>query len=346
MTSLERVSKTLRFEEPDRVPVYPLVSGVTRKLVNADYEEWATNADICAAAYLKAVEEYRLDVICTLTDLSVEAADFGAQIVYPENEAAHPDYSKPRIETVEDYRTIAPVDPHKSVRMGEHIRLCNKLVEAKGEKVPIVAFTFGPLGITSMLRGQEKLFMDLMLHPEDVKYALSAVTDTLLHYYDALMDTGVHAIMVDTLFASKSIMSKSMWLEFEGRYMEKLAERVHKRGCMMMIHNCGNGIYFDVQLDTMQPEAISFLHLPDDITTPEELKEKYGHKTTLIGHVDPTWIVQASEDEVRDECKKQIDLYKEGGGFILATGCEYPANADLRNAEVMVETAETYGRYR
>lgn len=346
LTSLERVSQTLQFKEPDRVPVCPLVSGVTRKLVNAGYKEWATDADVCATAYMKAAEQYRLDVICTLTDLSVEAADFGAQIVYPENEAARPDYSRPRIETVEDYRTIAPVDPHKGVRMSEHIRLCKKLVEAKGKEIPIVAFTFGPLGITSMLRGQEKLFMDLLLHPEAVKHALSAVTDTLLDYYDALMDTGVHAIMADTLFASKSIMSKPMWLEFEGEHMKRLAERVHQRGCMMMVHNCGNGIYFDVQLETMQPEAISFLHLPDDVATPEELKKKYGHQTTLIGHVDPTWIVQASQDEVRNQCRKQIDLYRQGGGYILATGCEYPANADLRNAEVMVETAETYGRYR
>ena len=346
MTSLERVSKTLKFEEPDRVPVYPLLSGVTRKLVNATYEQWALEADTCAAAYIKAAELYRLDAICTLTDLSVEAADFGAKIIYPENEAAHPDFGHRLIETVEDYKSITPIKPQQGKRMSEHIRLCEKLVAAKGKEVPIIAFTFGPLGIVSMLRGQEQMFMDLVLEPEAVKYAVSAVAETLMEYYDALMDTGVHAIMVDTLFASKSIMSKSMWLEFEGECMRGLAEKVHQRGCMMMIHNCGNGIYFDVQIETMQPEAISFLHLPDDVTSPAELKAKYGRKTTLIGHVDPTWIVQASEDEVRARCQEQIDQYKQGGGYILATGCEYPANADLRNAEVMVETAETYGRYR
>jgi uroporphyrinogen decarboxylase len=54
----------------------------------------------------------------------------------------------------------------------------------------------------------------------------------------------------------------------------------------------------------MKPEAISFLHLPDDCKTREELKEKYGHITTLIGHVDPTWIIHASEEEVREECRE------------------------------------------
>jgi uroporphyrinogen decarboxylase len=346
VTSLERVTKCLRFEEPDRVPVYPLLAGATRRLVNASYYDWANDADICAAAYIKAAEQFRLDAICTLTDLSVEAADFGAEIIYPENEAAHPDYTKRLIKSVEDYRKIAPVDPRKSRRMSEHIKLCRKLVEAKGKELPIIAFTFGPLGILSMLRGQEQMFMDLVLEPDAVKYALSAITETLMDYYDALMDTGVHAVMIDTLYASQSIMSKPMWMEFEGNYVRGLADKVHQRGCLMMIHNCGHGIYFDVQIETMQPEAISFLHLPDDVSTPAELKEKYGRQTTLIGHISPTWIISATEDEVREACKEQIDLYKDGGGYILATGCEYPANADLRNAEVMVEMAETYGRYR
>ena len=165
--------------------------------------------------------------------------------------------------------------------MREHIKLCRKLVEAKGKELPIIAFTFGPLGILSMLRGQEKMFMDLVLEPDAVKYAVAAITETLMDYYDALMDTGVHAVMIDTLFASQSIMSKSMWLEFEGEYVRKLADRVHQRGCMMMIHNCGHGIYFDVQIETMQPEAISFLHLPDDVSTPAEPRRSTAGRLPL-----------------------------------------------------------------
>ena len=346
MNSLERVMRTLQFEEPDRVPVYPLVAGVTRKLVNATYHEWATNADVAAEAYIRAADQYRLDAICTLIDLSVEAADFGAELVYPENEAAHPNFDKPLMETADDYLGLRPIDPRQGTRMGEHIKLCQRLVQAKGDTLPIIAFVFGRLGILSMLRGQAALFMDLMLEPKPVKYAAAAITETLLEYIDALIDTGVHAVMLDTLFASKSIMGKSMWLEFEGAYVKKLANHIHGRNCMVMVHNCGNGNYFDAQIETMQPEAISFLHLPDDVVSPSQLKEKYGRTTALIGHIDPTWVAGASEAEVRAECQKQLDWYKKGGGFILATGCEYPANASLRSAEIIVETAETYGVYR
>ncbi len=39
MNSMERVVATLMRTGADRVPVYPILSGVTRKLVGATYEE-------------------------------------------------------------------------------------------------------------------------------------------------------------------------------------------------------------------------------------------------------------------------------------------------------------------
>ena len=345
MNSLERVALTLQHKEPDRVPVYPLLNGISRKVIGADYPTWATNADVCAEAYIKVTEKYNLDIICTLTDLSVEAADFGQKVIYPEIEAAYADPKDRYLKSLEDYKNVKRIDPRKSPRMSEHIKLCEKLVKAKGQDTAIVAFVFGPLGIASMLRGQQEIFLDVIDDPEAVMKAEEEITATLIDYCDALIETGVHAIMLDTLFASQCIMSKKMWLEIEGPYVERIAKHVHDKGCMFMIHNCGTGIYFDVQIQTMKPEAISFLHLPDDCKTWEEVKEKYGSQTTLIGYVSPPWTISASPEEVEEECRKEIDIMKKDGGFILATGCEYPANNSFDNAEAIVRAANIYGVY-
>jgi uroporphyrinogen decarboxylase len=345
MKPIERVVLALQHKEADRVPVYPLLNGASRRLVNADYKTWANNAEVTADAYIKVTEKFGLDVIVTLTDLSVEAADFGQKLVYPETEAAHPDFSDRLIKDMEDYSLIKRLNPRETPRMSEHIKLCDLLVKAKAQEVPIVAFVFGPLGILGMLRGEENLFMDILDDPEALQAPLEAITETLIDYVDAIMDTGVHAIMLDTLFASQSIMSKSMWLETEGPLVRRIADHIHERGCMVMIHNCGTGIYFDAQIETMRPQAISFLHLPDDCKSLQEVKEKYGDKITLIGNVAPTWIINAPKKEVEAECKKVIDAFKKDGGFILATGCEYPANAPFDGAETMIRMANEYGRY-
>ncbi len=218
-------------------------------------------------------------------------------------------------------------------------------MEARGEEKAIVALIFAPLGIASMLRGAEDFFMDLYESPDEVHGCLREITETLKDLCTAVIETGVHAIMFDTLYASKTIMSESMWDEFEGGYMEELADHVREQGCMVMIHNCGDGAYFDAQFRRMDPIAFSFNHIPMECSSFAEMKEKYGDRITLIGHVDPGWLMRATVEEIEAECKKQIDTFKKGGGFILATGCEYPAPLDFKNAEAIVKVAKEYGKY-
>lgn len=344
MTPLERVSAAIARQPLDRVPVYPLLNGISRHEVGASYPDWTRDSRVTAAAYEAITRKMGVDCVVTLTDLSVEAGDFGQPIVYPEREAAHPDFHHHRITDAAGYRALEPLNLARAARMSNHIDLCARLVERMGQEYPIVAFVFGPLGIVSMLRGQSDLYMDLIDDPEAVTSALEAVTLTLLDYVDRLMDAGVHAVMVDTLFSSQSIMSKRMWDDVEGPYVQRLAEHIHEKGCMVMIHNCGRGIYMDAQIARMHPEAISYLHLPPDCADMAALKASYGQRTTLIGQVDPIWVARASREEVLAECHRELEALSPGGGFILATGCEYPSEASLDGAAAMVEAAHAWGR--
>ena len=345
MNSMERVLAALSHQEPDRVPVYPILAGVNRRLVGADYPTWSTDAAVCAAGYLKTAEMFDIDCLVTLIDLSVECDAWGQKIVYPENEAAHPDFDELLIRDIDDYARIGKVDYRNSRRMNMHLDVIRRLAAEKKGELPIVAFVFGPLGTLSMMRSQQELYLDLYDDPEAVKAAVWRVAETLADYAGALCDAGADAIMWDTLFASGSIMSKAMWDEMEGGPMEMLAGVVRGRGCMNMIHNCGQRIYFDAQIRRIRPAAISFLYPPDDCVDFAECKEKYGRDVTLIGCVTPADAVLGTDEQWDGQCRSQIDAMAAGGGFILATGCEYPANAGLERAQRMIDIAKTYGVY-
>ena len=56
-------------------------------------------------------------------------------------------------------------------------------------------------------------------------------------------------------------------------------------------------------------------------------------------------VITATDEEWEQVIKDQIDIMAPGGGYILATGCEYPANATFERAAKMVELAHTYGTY-
>lgn len=200
--------------------------------------------------------------------------------------------------------------------MSEHIQLAKLLYERKGQEMPVVGFVFGPLGILSMMRGQDLMFMDLIKCPDKMTSALENITETLKEFVIALIEAGCHAIMFDTLYASRTIMSPKMWDKFEGVYIEELCNIVREHGAMVMLHNCGNGVYFEEQIKRMDPVLISFQHMPPDCKDMYELKEKYGSKVTLMGHIEPGWIYAATEDDIRQKCREQIDAYKKGGGFM------------------------------
>lgn len=345
MNSMERVAAALQHKEADRVPVYPIISGASRRLVGAGYKEWSTDADICSKALLKAREEFDLDCIVTLIDLSVECTAWGQELIFPADEAAHPDYSNSVIQDIDEYDKIKKVDYKDCERMMMHIHTCEKLVQGANGEFPVIAFVFGPLGVLSMLRNQQDMYMDLYDDPDAVKRAAREITETLKEYCRGLMAAGIDGIMFDTLFSSGTIMSKDMWSEMEGDLVRELADTVREEGGLVMIHNCGERIYFDAQIKYMNPSAISFLYPPDDCKDFAECKEKYGDKVMLIGCVTPASAVFGSDEEWDEECRNNMKDMMAGGGFMLATGCEYPANASFDRARRMVELAKTEGKY-
>lgn len=346
MTPLERVATTLQHKEPDRVPAVPLVCGAARRIYGVTYEEWSKDGEIQAKSMLQAQELIGFDGMLTLVDLSVEAADFGQSMLYPTEDTAHPNYDDPLIKSPDDYAKLERVDPLKTPRMSEMIKYCDILMNERGSTVPVMGFVYGPLGILSMMRGAETLFRDCMKHKQQVIAGMEIITDVLVDYIKAMAATGVHGIVLDTLFASNSIMSKKLWKATEAPFAKRLADTIRECGSMPMVHNCGNGVHFDTQIEAMQPVAISFAYETDDCETMADVKAKYGDKTCLCGYMSPSqYAFLGTPEQVKEECKKEIQELGKGGGFILATGCEFPPNASILNAMAMMEAAELYGRY-
>lgn len=341
VTSLERVIAAMMFQEADRVPVVPLLLGAARRVVGISYPEWSTEPEKAAQAILQAQELFGYDALFAALDLSVEAEGFGAKIVYPENDAAHPNYDDPLIKSPEDYSLLRPFDPQGARRTSAQLRICEILLNAKGKEVPVLGFTNGPLCVLSMLRGSQRLFVDCLKHPHEVHHALEVITQVLVEYVRAQCEKGVPGVCIDVLFGARGTLSRKMWLELEAPYARRVADEIRGHGALVALHNCGTGPYFDLMIEQLQPAAISYHCLPDDCKSPAELKEKYGTRVTLIGQVDcPRTLFFGGPEEVKRECRDLIRDLSPGGGFVLASGCEFPPNASLLNARAMVEVAQ------
>lgn len=354
MNSLERCVAAIQFKEADRVPCVPIICGASRRVYGITYAEWAQDYELCAKSWLQSQELIGYDAFVTLVDLSLECADFGQEVVYPIEDTPHPNYDNPLVVTPEDFFTkIQYFDCTKSTRMGNNIKLHEILMNERGATVPVVAFVYGTLGILSMMRGAEKLFVDCMKHKKEVMAAQETICKVLEDYIRALAKTGVQSIMLDTLFASGCIMSKRLWKEVEGPFAKRLADVIRECGCLVSVHNCGNDVYLDAQIEAMEPAFISYAYLPDDCKTWPEVKAKYatgpwvpGKNTCLVGHLSPaTHLFLGTPEEIKAEAKAEIEVMAPGGGWMLAPGCEFPPNATFLSATALMEAAELYGRY-
>jgi len=349
MNGLERVATACQFKEGDRVPVAPLVCGATHRVAGISYGEWSSGEYVSdmVRGHVDALKLLGHDGVVALVDLSIEAADFGQEVFFPEMSTAYPNYDNPYIKTIDDYKKIQRINPRKSKRMKSVIDMIAGISKEVGSTHAIVGFVYGSLGVLSMMRGVEKFFMDLIENPEAVLPALQAMDETLLEYAMAQAEAGAHAVCYDHLYCSQSILSKQLWEKFEGPSIKRLCDAIRAKGCLVVLHNCGNGIYFDMSQKWANPHAISHAYIADDVGSWEEHKAKWGNKIATIGWIPPAPVAMlGTPEEIEEECKAEIEIFAKGGGFILSTGCEFPPNAPLLNARRIVEAGKKYGVYK
>lgn len=340
MTSRERFFAALNHEPVDRIPVHPFVAGTNRILTGATFPEWASSAELIARGYTEMAKMFpEEDCVLVVVDFMVEASAWGQPVVQNRNNPSRPDGARRLVPTADDYGVIKPVDAEQSERMVMMRDACKIVVDELKDDKPVFVYVMGPLSALSLMRGQRRIRRDFSRHADDIRAAVENVTVTLEQFADMLMATGVDGIMWDTYFAGSSNMTRDQWRAIEFDSIARLAERVRSKGGINLVHSCQSGAYFDLQIEAIDPKAISFFHPAFGCDSLAATKEQYGDKVALMGAVAPWNAVHGTDLEWDEECKQVIAELGAGSGFVLSPGCFYPANASLGRVKRMIDVA-------
>jgi len=85
MNGLERIRKVLKFEDPDRVPVFPLVHFGTAHVGGVKIKKFATDAKTNADCLITACRVCGYDGVHPGVDVTIEGEAVGSRVECPED---------------------------------------------------------------------------------------------------------------------------------------------------------------------------------------------------------------------------------------------------------------------
>lgn len=182
--------------------------------------------------------------------------------------------------------------------------------------------------------------------PDFVKKVIAFQTDLHLRHLNAVMESGVEAVVGGDDLGQKTgpLMRPELLETLFGDSYRRISESVHSQNKKLLWHTDGN---VEALLDRFVEWGF------DGIVTLEptagmdlgKVREQVGHKLVLVGNLDISYLlVRGTREEVEGAVKKAIRDAAKGGGYILSP-CNSHSAVDPTRLQWMVDAAHKYGKY-
>lgn len=251
------------------------------------------------------------------------------------------------VKTVADWRAYLELRQHWLANVSapnfEHV---TGIVEAMGgDGMPSVGL--GP-AYTALahVRGMEGFVVDLYDYPDLMDELFAVERQIMEKQVEAFLAAPTEVAWLDICWATGSNLGPKCFerwaLPDVVRAMDKVRDVPNKylglytlgriRELLPMLADAGVDF-----VETFEPNE-------GDITL-AEAKKLYGERMCLMGNFDCAILSFGSVDEARAEARRCLREGMDGGGYVLVTGDEVPANTKMDNLKAMVEVVEEEGRY-
>ena len=368
MTSEERITAAINLEEPDRVPISPIVG-----------------MDLPATYYGLSTAEMHKEPIKGLDVMLKFFDEFGGWDAYTTFPLVKPGYllggfkfKAPGQELPdnyfgqfdegewmkeEDYKTVADIGWYKFVSdeyiyrisdwTPEDVAKARKKILEVGLKAGqewVVKRKIGlraganrvhPFFTLSLNRSLLKFTQDLYYKPELVEAALDTMTDELIQTVKAQCKyNGGNVLFIPEERAEGAIYPMKIFERFWWPYTKRIVESLYDEGIISWLHldQC-----WDLNIPYFKelPRASCIIDL-DGLTDIFRAKEILKDHLCLMSDVSGSLFSIGSQEQVEDYVKKLIDKLGVDGGHILSSGCEVPPDCRPENFKIFLKAGKTY----
>jgi uroporphyrinogen decarboxylase len=323
MTRRERIQAALDRQPVDRVPY-----AVWRHFPQID-----RNPAGLAQATLRFHERYASDFLKITPAGGFAVEEWGCV----ESEEVRPDGHRPcatcAVRNAEDWRKIRTLDPSTAVGWSQQIEVVIRMgFDKRVGDAPVVPTLFSPLSLARKLSG-ERLNTDLREHPQLVRGALEAITETLIRFSALALTEGVSGIFYSIQAASRRLHTEDEYAEFGEPYDRRVLESVRGRSTLTIIHAHGEQLMFE-RLARLPGHAWNW----DDRATPPALAE--GRRLVpgaVIGGLGQWTTLKEGTPEAAAAQAQDAVAQTQGLGLIVGPGCVLPIGTPDENVAAVVK---------
>jgi len=222
------------------------------------------------------------------------------------------------------------------------------------EKYSILGGMWSPFWHDTMeLLGLEKMFIYLLDKPAIVEAVLDRAFE---FYYNVSVKTfDANPGLIDIFFFANDFgtqtglfISPDMWRKFFKPRTKMLADLGHKYNLKVAMHSCGDIHQIIPDLIEIGIEILNPIQVSADNMDPVVLKREFGKDLVFFGAIDYNEILtNGSEDRVREETRRMIDILGYDGKYIVAPSHDLMmAEVPAINIWAMYDEAKNYSTMR
>jgi len=341
MTSVERVKAAYSLREPDRIPVFPMVTYASGTPLGYSLREYCHDVEKMVKGQLHLQKWLGCDFVLSFVDVWVFAEAIGVRLDFPENNTPNPVNSP--VKSGEDVEKLEVPDPRRDGRLPIIIEGIERLRKEVGGKIAIYTGGQGPFSLAAEIRGLHAFLKDLYLNRDLALKLVKFCTEYMVEMGRAEAQAGADIVHLGDAFAGPSLVSPQFFRDFAMPYDRAVFNEWKKEGVLTSLHICGKStaIWGDmVETGTHNIEV-------DQTVDIGEAKGKVEHHACLTGNIDPSAVIRyGTTEEVEKKTRECIEAAGSGGGYVLSPGCVVMPGFPQSNLETMMRVARESGRYR
>lgn len=369
LRKLERMNKSLRHEEPDRVPISDFFWG-------SFTERWRKELNLPEDA--NPYYHYDLDWVVTVPNMDpwirpfetlcetpeevVVKTGFGA-IMHKHFEFPMPemrDWETDTFEKLEQAQFDDPRDPRRFFAPGDN-QIAGvgdgfqrnspawiETVKSLRPDFPVYGSIIEASECLTRLIGQTNSMMWMGEYPERMGAVINRIGAFYLEMAKAEIVAGAglldgFVIWGDVAYKKSTFMAPRYWRQYFKPWVAQIAALAHANGLPVIYHGCGNvkaifDDYIEMGIDSYNPlEAKAGM----DVV---ELRRQYGHRMGFCGNSNIQVWETGDRDAIRREVLRKLNAAK-GGGFIFQSDHSVSSSVSGHTYDFIVKLVREYGDY-